>query len=198
VKSENLSSVRRQVITRSGLLVDPLALKTGDILIEDVAHSLAHECRWRGVLGRRSVAWHSYAVAMLLGERGCSHEVQMLGLLHDMAEVFIGDIATPVKKTLLDVEQAEYEIFTGMWEALRLPAGAVTDTHWKHVKEADADTGAFEYRVLATRAMRSTWMPTYGANNGKGAWPDMRFEEPHQAEARLEFLARFADLRKKI
>lgn len=190
-----------RVITRSGKLIDPFNLALGDVTIEDLAHALAHECRWRGVLGFRSVAWHSVAVSLLVEERNATPLVCMNGLLHDAPEAFIGDIASPIKHALnhrdLDLWWEENIIFNNICSSLGLHDVAVL---WPMVKQADADVAAFEYHALATPAMRATWTPTYGADNGRGAWPSkFPLEEPSTPEqAMLVFVTRYRELRRAM
>lgn len=64
-----------------------------DILIADIAHGLANECRFKAQCPKFfSVAQHSVMVADRLGDR-----LALAGLLHDAAEAYIRDIPAPVK-----------------------------------------------------------------------------------------------------
>lgn len=184
--------MRTQVIQRSGKLIDPLKPQPGDIVVQDIAHALAHECRWRGVLGWRSVAWHSLAVSALLRQRGYGVKTQLIGLLHDAAESFIGDIAKPLKDGyLLEAALVEEAFFANIWAAL-VPGVTLPNLHMSPLKVADADVSAFEYQHYATPAMRETWMPTYGCAGGLGAWPEeMHVHDPSREDAQILFIARF-------
>lgn len=80
-------------------LVDPFDFQPDDANLVDIANSLARQCRYTGhVAGFISVAEHSVAVSRLLAERGESRLVQATGLLHDASEVYLGDIAGPIKR----------------------------------------------------------------------------------------------------
>lgn len=81
------------IVTRSGVKFHPLDPRPEDILIEDIAHSLANQCRYTGHTSRYySVAEHSVRVALLL-----PRELRLAGLLHDAAEAYLGDVARPLK-----------------------------------------------------------------------------------------------------
>lgn len=82
----------------SGRYVDLAAPRLNDIHITDIAHALSHICRFGGhTAAFYSVAEHSLHVsAMLLCETGSS-ELALIGLLHDGAEAYIGDMVRPLK-----------------------------------------------------------------------------------------------------
>ncbi len=78
----------------SGGLMDPLNPQAEDICIEDIAHALANLCRFGGHTKEfYSVAQHSLYVSMY-----CPSEYVLWGLLHDAAEVYVGDMLKPLKK----------------------------------------------------------------------------------------------------
>lgn len=80
----------------SGCRVDPLDLQPADVNIADIARSLSRQCRYNGhVGGFLSVARHSIWVAEALVEHG--PKMQLIGLLHDAAEAYIGDMIRPLK-----------------------------------------------------------------------------------------------------
>ena len=100
----------------SGVWVDLLDLQPNDILVEDIAHSLAYSCRWTGHTREfYSVAQHSVlcsnfpihhadmnhvddlGVMMGVDEAKRIRYIQFLRLMHDAGEAYYGDIATPLK-----------------------------------------------------------------------------------------------------
>lgn len=83
--------------TFTGRYVNPLALRARDIEIRDIAHHLSLICRYTGACPRHySVAQHSVLVAHRL--HGYGRTMQLAGLLHDAAEAYFNDIASPVKR----------------------------------------------------------------------------------------------------
>lgn len=84
------------VHTKSGRAFDVVKIDPDAIDIEDIAWSLAHQCRYNGHVTRfYSVAEHSYKGAILAAAYGWA--VQRAFLLHDAAEAYIGDIIAPIK-----------------------------------------------------------------------------------------------------
>lgn len=86
--------------TYTGKYVNPLQLRAEDICIEDIAHHLSNLCRYTGACPSfYSVAQHSVLVSrqMAGGLPGLSATLEMAGLLHDAAEAYFNDLASPVK-----------------------------------------------------------------------------------------------------
>lgn len=85
--------------TATGLRVNPLSMKPEDVDIADIAHALANLCRFTGHTREfYSVAQHSVLVSRLLERWGCDPWVQLWGLMHDAAEAYLGDVASPMKR----------------------------------------------------------------------------------------------------
>lgn len=79
--------------THSGIMVDLVEPTANMICIEDIAHALSQICRFTGHLNQfYSVAQHSLMVCDLLPD-----ELKLTGLLHDAAEAYTGDMASPLK-----------------------------------------------------------------------------------------------------
>lgn len=84
--------------TFTGLYVNPLRLSPLDIDHHDLAHHLSLICRYTGACPTHySVAQHSVYVATLMQRRYASAEAALAGLLHDAAEAYFNDLASPVK-----------------------------------------------------------------------------------------------------
>lgn len=82
--------------TFRGRLVDLLNPSLDDIDFVDIARGLAQSTRFTGATwSPYTVAQHSVIVANLLPER-----LRIHGLLHDAPEVYIGDITSPLKRSL--------------------------------------------------------------------------------------------------
>jgi 5'-deoxynucleotidase YfbR-like HD superfamily hydrolase len=83
--------------TVSGRRVNPFAPDPAAIDIADIAHALAHQCRFGGHCRRfYSVAQHSCVVADIAGRRADA-DTALWALLHDAAEAYLGDVPHPVK-----------------------------------------------------------------------------------------------------
>lgn len=139
------------IITHSGRMVELLGVSPEDIDLDDIAHALAHINRFTGHAKRAySVAEHSLNVARLLPE-----PIKIYGLLHDCHEAYVGDISTPLKKSL--EERTNYyfhaplkgivdQIDAAIYEALKVPPpGTLVQ---QAVKWADATMALKEMREL--------------------------------------------------
>jgi len=104
--STNCAKKEGVLFTYTGIEFN-LANPTPDMIdIVDIATSLARQCRYNGhTMEFWSVASHSIFVASRLPPR-----LQLAGLLHDAAEAYTGDIATPVKRMLSGYEELEDRI----------------------------------------------------------------------------------------
>lgn len=70
--------------------------RADQISIREIAHALGNTCRFNGhPTGHYSVAQHAVAVS-----ENCLPEHALWGLLHDAHEAYMGDITSPMKKTL--------------------------------------------------------------------------------------------------
>lgn len=91
--------------TFSGRLVDPLALRREDVVVDDVAHALAQINRFNGhTKFPISVAQHSVYVSRVAeafrrsaGTAVGAREVALAGLIHDAAEAYLGDVTKWLK-----------------------------------------------------------------------------------------------------
>ena len=104
--------------TFTGKLVTPLAMKLDDFSIVDIAVGLSRAARFRGhTRDDASVTEHSLQVA-----RRCPPSLQLAGLLHNAAEAYLGDIASPLKHLAVfeGFRQAEDRLLDGLFTALGL------------------------------------------------------------------------------
>lgn len=165
--------------TYTGRKVWPLSLRSEDVCIEDIAHSLSNLCRFTGhVKSFYSVAQHSVLVSFY-----CDPEDALWGLLHDATEAYLIDLPRPLKRhpDFAFYRSAEDDATKVLAEVFGLPL-----TMPPSVKLADA-------RLLATEA-RDLMSPMH---------PDWRnMEAPYTRRiiawspdaARSAFLTRFRRL----
>lgn len=79
--------------TKAGVPYTPLDPKPEHVVLEDIAHSLAHQCRFTGhTIEFYSVAEHSVLASYLVPD-----EHRMAALMHDSAEAYVGDWPRPLK-----------------------------------------------------------------------------------------------------
>jgi hypothetical protein len=153
-----------------------------EICIEDIAHALAMQCRFKGHCSKfYSVAEHCILVSDLLPRKWAIH-----GLLHDAAEFVLGDAAAPVKAHLGRFAEIEKRTMARIYEALgrdEPTAEAVAAT-----KEQDRMALAIEARALFA--------------GGDGGWCTENLSVPADItvgclppdEARVAFLFRYRSL----
>lgn len=114
----------------------------------DIAHALSTITRFGGHTHFYSVAEHSIRVSRWLEDKRMDQDTQLLGLWHDAAEAYIGDVPRPQKKLML-VEQTidpnapnrfmRYEeledlLAHGIWKHFGIPW---SEERWAAVKSAD-------------------------------------------------------------
>ena len=84
------------ILTASGRRFDVDSPRAADVHAEDLAHALAHLCRFAGhTRVHYSVAQHSLLVSELVPE-----DLALAGLLHDAGEAYLGDVVGPVARRL--------------------------------------------------------------------------------------------------
>ena len=127
-----------KLATYSGVVFDPIYPDETMIRLDDIAHHLGQIIRFGGcTMWRYSVAQHCLGVADLLRQRNKSIRLQFLGLIHDAAEAYIGDIITPVKTELTEVKTIESGIMDAIYR--RFDIHSPTEAEHGEVKQADWD-----------------------------------------------------------
>lgn len=171
--------------TYTGKKVYPLGpFSPEDVDILDIAHALAHTCRWGGHCSQYySVAEHSILVSHRIEER-----FALEGLLHDGAEAYIGDIPTPIKEQLPAITRAEHRIMSAIREKFDLAI------EWPEEELHKADWGVQGGEVLQMMPdvkmfKESRWQEEYDKACYKGTF---RHLGPRAAE--ILFLRRFEEL----
>lgn len=130
------------MLTYTGKQFDPIDPQPDMIDLTDIAHGLAHECRFAGQCRFfYSVAQHSVLVSQAVPP-----EHAWEALLHDATEAYIKDIPTPVKRLLPDYRALETRIDAAIRARFNLPAAMSGD-----VAHADLVLLATERRDLMIR-----------------------------------------------
>jgi hypothetical protein len=95
------------ILTRFGRRFD-ISCPTVDMIDpRDIAHALAHICRFGGHTREHySVAQHSVIASQIVPEHAARH-----ALLHDATEAYIGDMVRPLKQTMPNYQWAEAKLW---------------------------------------------------------------------------------------
>jgi hypothetical protein len=151
--------VSSAIQTFTGGFFDPLAPDAASIEPADIAHALAHHCRFGGHSRVfYSVAQHSCLVADAVGARGGDAELMLAALLHDATEAYLGDLPHPLKhrSPLGDAYRAaEERLRVAIARRFEIPA------------ETPAEVKAVDRALLATE--RAALMRP----SANGDWPEL-------------------------
>lgn len=151
--------------------------------IEDIAHSLAMQCRFNGHCKTfYSVAEHSVVMSHFVSTK----EAALYALLHDAAEAYIGDIITPLKTDAMRAMEAK--IIEAILDRFGIRVSEITKAE---VKKADLRMMVTEKEQL----MRSghNWEPLEGVRSYCTA-----LQSWTPVEAKDRFLKRFIELTKEV
>jgi uncharacterized protein len=159
VNTEKELRVARTMVTRSGRVVSIVNPTPNDIDLDDIAHGLAHLCRFGGhVASFYSVAEHSvFCSRHVVGDA----RLERAALLHDAAEAYIGDLIWPLKAVLRDEGDTVYDQIESRWQRVielrfGLTEGLLEDPA---VKEVDAAACATEQVQLRKLFLPAEWKP---------------------------------------
>ena len=140
-------------VIRSGLKAPLKSLPIGAMTRDIVFDSLCNINRFAGMKFMAmdepfTVLEHSIAVAEVLLDVTCNAEIARIGLWHDAAEAYLGDIATPVKN-MLGSTYAELEARV---EKQVLSYNTISDNQglWEEVKRYDLMCCIAEILVMSS------------------------------------------------
>lgn len=158
----------------------PLDPRPEEVDINDIAHSLAFQCRFNGHCNFfYSIAQHSVFVSKIVPPSQA-----LAGLLHDGAEAYTGDIVSPLKRCLPpQFKEIEIEIEKVIFEHF-----GIENIDHIEIKKADKIALFTEMRDLMKKP--------------HSKWNDVDTYHPHPdkiiplgpEEAKKEFLERFKEL----
>lgn len=174
---KRLNETHAWIQTYTGKQFYPFRPEANKIDIIDIAHSLSNFCRYTGHSNFfYPVGLHSIYVSMIVPEK-----YQLWGLLHDASEAYLGDMASPIKKSFPKYIKAE--------ERLMKVIAAKFNLVWPMpVEVLKAD-----YVMLATE--KKQLMKKAPAKWGKLPKPaSVVIEKCTPREVELSFLQRFKEL----
>lgn len=158
----------------------PLDPRADEVFIEDIAHSLAMQCRYAGhSLKFYSVAEHSVLLCQWVLDNGGSQDEALWGLLHDASEAYLVDVPRPLKRHLRDYKAAEDRVMASVVERFGLSAKMPDIVH-----EADS-------RIIADELCNMRRMDWH-AKHDDWLGVTLKFWSPEAAEK--HFMWMFGDL----
>lgn len=111
--------------TFTGRAFWPLDPRPDEVDIADIAHALAHQCRYAGHCRKfYSVAEHSVLVA-----RAVSPKHRLWALLHDAAEAYLVDLPRPVKRSVIGYATAEAAVMLAICARYGLAPDMPAEVH---------------------------------------------------------------------
>lgn len=162
----------------SGASFDLLDPWNSEFTVEDIAHGLAHVCRYAGQCRSfYSVAEHSLLVSDVVPE------LALEALMHDAAEAFLGDITRPLKQLLPEYKAIERDVGAAIFHRLGIDEARVSG-----VKAADLRVLAAEQQQIMPPGTNS-WAAAAGV---VPAPIEVKFLAPPMAKR--EFLDRYRAL----
>jgi hypothetical protein len=164
--------------TFTGRAYWPLDPRAEDVCIEDIAHSLAMQCRYAGhSLRRYSVAEHSVHASTLVPP-----EHALVALLHDATEAYCVDVPRPLKRNLAGYAEIEHANWLAICERFGLEPEMPQCVH-----DADIAMLFCEQRQV----MRPSPRPDWGMGLTTPIVADIKVGCWSPARAKAQFLAQF-------
>ena|SRR5665213_1670288 len=123
------------------------------ILLPDIAHALAFQCRFGGHTRKfYSVAQHCMLVSQLTREDDV--ELKLAGLLHDATEAYLVDLPRPIKYQMPIYKETEDKLAIIIGKRFNVDPAA-----FKYVKKYDEEALSIEARSLMA-PMHPAWYTT--------------------------------------
>lgn len=132
------------IMTYTGLFMDPLAPEPEQVRIEDIAHALSMISRANGHFPEvHTVAQHCLECAAEAKARNLPRQTQLFCLLHDGAEAYLGDFIQPVKARMEGYREAEDHLLDMIYR--KFAGRTPSEEEQKAVKEIDKTLLYFEF-----------------------------------------------------
>lgn len=162
------------IVTVSGIHLNPLTARAEDIRLGDIAHALSLICRGGGHETHfYSVAQHCISCCREAEARGYSKRIRLACLLHDASEAYMADLVTPLKDQFPGYREAEDRLLDLIWTCFL--GSAPTAEERKIVFEIDKDFLSYEFKYLMPEECGTRYQKILTK-------PSMEYESPKQVE----------------
>lgn len=173
------------ILTYTGIFMDPLSPGEADLSIHDIAHALSMLCRANGHFPEiHTVGQHSLECCEEAAARGLSSELCLFCLLHDGAEAYMGDFVRPVKACMPAYKEAEKRLLSMIYE--KFAGRCPTEEEEKVIKEIDDTMLYFEFLHYTGKECGSP---------GKGLASQPEFREEFHGDVEKRFLEKYRQLK---
>ncbi len=99
----------------------PADPQSEEVFMLDIAHALSNICRYNGMVSNfYSVAQHSVILSQYAEVMGYSRETQIIALMHDAAEAYLGDHIVSLKAICPELRAIEARIWPAIEERFSL------------------------------------------------------------------------------
>lgn len=167
------------ITTHTGISFYPHDPRADEIVLDDIAHALAHQCRYAG----HSSRFYSVAEHCVMCARVAAPEFAFTALMHDAAEAYLPDIPRPIKRMLPDYKDMERKI-----ELVLKDRFDFTYPFPAAVHEIDNRMLCTEGAIFFAGAPEKWWITSHYA---VPVYPDIDLECWTPERAKREFLAMF-------
>ena len=189
VTDEKVPHRRPSISTFTGREFFPLDPRTEDVDPVDVAHALALKCRYTGHCKIfYSVAEHCVLMSDYLLDRGTGARGALYGLVHDAAEAYLPDVASPIKPLVPGFKDTETRVLMAICQRFGLDFPFPRDVETL-VKALDVEMFLLEREAIMQHA---PWWRGRGPDRGLAEVVRVEGWAPERAE--LEWMRRFVTL----
>lgn len=172
------------IMTYTGIFMDPLDPKPEQVCIEDIAHALSMISRANGHFPEiHTVAQHCLECVEEAKARNLSRQTQLFCLLHDGAEAYLGDFIQPVKARMEGYRETEDYLLDMIYQ--KFAGRTPTAEEKKIIKEIDKTLLYFEFLH---------YMGVGCGQPGEGLKSSPVFEEKPRWEVEKRYLEMYEEL----